>query len=225
MGNADGSNPVELFSRAGKHSGTPRWAPDGKQIAFDSSAEGSFDIYVMRPGSRQPRRLTDHAGDDVMPAWAPDGQWIYFGSSRTGRREIWRVPAAGDGPATVVTRNGGWAVYPSADGTRIYYTKDDGDVALWSMPAAGGQEHQVLPSILERNVAVFADGIYFVPRASADGSKAVHYLDFATGALRPVVPVPGRISIALAVSPGRREILYVQIDGMDRDLMLVEGFR
>ena len=45
------------------------------------------------------------------------------------------------------TRNGGHCVYPSADETQIYYTKNDGDSALWTMPVAGGPEHEVLPSV------------------------------------------------------------------------------
>ena len=37
---ADGSNPIEVFSRPGRHSGR-RGEPDGQRIAFDSTAAGS----------------------------------------------------------------------------------------------------------------------------------------------------------------------------------------
>jgi Tol biopolymer transport system component len=225
VGDADGSNLVEVFSRAGKHSGTPRWAPDNERLAFDSTAEGtSFDIYVIRVGSAQPARLTTHPADDAMPSWAPDGRWIYFGSKRTGRWEVWKVPATG-GEATQVTRNGGSCVYPSVDGTRIYYTKQDGDSALWSMPVTGGAEIQVLPSVVGRAFAVFADGIYFVPHADPTGRHAVHFLTFATGVASPVVSIADYPGLGLAVSPDRREILYPLGDAAGRDLMLVDGFR
>jgi eukaryotic-like serine/threonine-protein kinase len=225
VGDADGSNLVEVFSRAGKHSGTPRWAPDNERLAFDSTAEGtSYDIYVIRVGSAQPARLTTHPADDAMPSWAPDGRWIYFGSKRTGRWEVWKVPAAG-GEATQVTRNGGSCVYPSVDGTRIYYTKHDGDSALWSMPATGGAETQVLPSVVGRAFAVFADGTYFVPHADRAGRYAVHFLPFATGVASPVVSIADYPGLGLAVSPDRREILYPLEDAAGSDLMLVNGFR
>src|SRR5262245_56675532 len=149
MAAADGSNLEEVFSRAGKHSGTPRWSPDSRRIAFDSTAEGNFDIYVIELGSARTLRLTADAADDAIPNWSPDGTWIYFASNRTARQEVWKVRRAG-GPAEQVTHNGGACVYPSTDGTHIYYTKHDGDAELWTVPVAGGEEHQVLPSVLNR---------------------------------------------------------------------------
>jgi serine/threonine protein kinase len=221
---ADGSNIVEVFSRAGTHSGTPRWSPDSQRLAFDSTAEGDFDIYVIRPGSREPVRLTTEPGEDAMPSWAPDGKWIYFASSRTGRQEVWKVQPAG-GPATQVTRNGGACAFPSADGSRIYYTKHDGDAVLWSMPVAGGDETQVLPSVVMRNFTVFEDGIYFIPRPTPDGQLAVHHLAFSTGTVMPVLAVAGPVNYGLSVSPDRRQIAFSQTDGAGRDLMLVERFQ
>jgi Tol biopolymer transport system component len=224
VGDADGSNLIEVFSRAGKHSGTPRWAPDNERLAFDSTAAGSsFDIYAIRVGSAQPVRLTMDPADDAMPSWSPDGRWVYFGSTRTGRWEVWKVPPAG-GQATQVTRNGGACAFPSADGTRIYYTKHDGDAALWSMPVAGGAETQVLPSVVGRAFAVFADRIYFVPGADRNGRYAVHFLPFATGVASPVVGIASSPGLGMTVSPDRREILYPLDDSTNKDLMLVEGF-
>ena len=221
---ADGSNAEEVFSRTGKHSGTPRWAPDSQRIAFDSSAEGNFDIYVIQLGSARPLRLTTEAADDAMPSWSPDGTWIYFASDRTGRQEVWKMPAAG-GPAVQVTRNGGACVYPSADGRHIYYTKHDGDAELWTQPLVGGQEHQVLPSVVNRAFVVLAGGIYFIPRPDPDGQFGVYYLDLAKGGVQLVTRINGRPDMGLAVSPDRQHILYVQIDQVGRDLVLVNGFR
>ena len=224
MSDGDGSNLVEVFSRAGKHSGTPRWSPDSQRLAFDSSAEGNFDIYVIRPGSRQPVRLTSEASDDAIPAWSPDGGAIYFTSNRSGRYEVWKVPATG-GAAVQVTRSGGHCVHPSADGTQIYYTKNDGDSALWTMPVSGGPEQMVLPSIVGRAFVVFKDGVYYIPHADEHGRYAVHYLDLSTGVSTSVVPIAGPANLGLSVSPDRRYVVYSQTDVGDSDLMLVEGFR
>jgi Tol biopolymer transport system component len=221
---ADGSNLMEVFSRAGRHSGSPRWAPDGGRIAFDSTAAGNFDVYAIQPGTAQPLRLTTDPSDDTMPSWSPDGKWIYFASSRTGRQEVWKVPAAG-GAAVQVTRNGGARAAASADGRQIYYTKHDGDAALWSMPVAGGDEREVLPSVVGRAFAVLADGIYFIPRPGPDGRSGVHSLDFSTGAVQQVLRLAGRPTMGLTVSPDGRRILFVQTDQVGRDLMLVNGFR
>ena len=93
---ADGSNLMEVFSRVGRHSGSPRWAPDGQRIAFDSTAAGNFDVYAIQPGTAQPLRLTTESSDDVMPSWSPDGKWIYFASNESGQNDIWRIKPGGD---------------------------------------------------------------------------------------------------------------------------------
>ena len=85
VSDADGSNAVELFSRAGAGSGTARWSPDGQRIAFDSNPEGNLDIYVIRASGGKPIRLTTDPADDDAPSWSRDGNWVYFASKRTGR--------------------------------------------------------------------------------------------------------------------------------------------
>ena len=220
---ADGSGLMEIFSRAGKHSGTPRWSPDGRRIAFDSSAAGNFDVYVIEPGSAQALRLTTQAADDAVPSWSPDGRWVYFSSTRTGRQEIWKVPAGG-GPAIQVTRNGGACVFPSADGTLIYYTKADAGSALWSMPVAGGPEHEVLPSVYKRNFVVVEGGVYFVPSPRLDERFGVQYIDLSTSTVRSVTTLEADPGYGLAVSPDRRHI-YAQTEREGRDLMVINGFR
>jgi hypothetical protein len=93
------------------------------------------------------------------------------------------------------------------------------------MPVAGGEEREVLPSVFNRNFAVLAEGIYFIPGPGPDGRSGVHYLDVSTGAIHQVLPMSGRPSIGLTVSPDRRRILYAQTDQVGRDLMLVNGLR
>jgi Tol biopolymer transport system component len=74
---------VELFSRAGALCGSPRWSPDGQRVAFDSTADGNVDIYVIRSGGGKPVRLTTDSADDRIPSWSRDGNWIYFDSDRS----------------------------------------------------------------------------------------------------------------------------------------------
>jgi Tol biopolymer transport system component/DNA-binding winged helix-turn-helix (wHTH) protein len=221
---ADGTNVEKIFSRAGKHVGTPRWAPDSQRIAFDSTAEGNFDIYAIEPGGVRPVRLTTDAADDVMPSWSPDGTGIYFASNRTGRQEVWKVRPSG-GPAEQVTRNGGACVYPSADGTHIYYTKHDGDAELWTVAVAGGEERKVLPSVINRAFVVVAGGVYFIPGPNSGAQFGVYYLDLSNGVVRLVTPIDGRPNLGLAISPDRQYILYTQSDYAGRDLVLVNRFR
>jgi Tol biopolymer transport system component/DNA-binding winged helix-turn-helix (wHTH) protein len=46
LNSADGDHPVQL-TNIGQDSGTPRWSPDGKWIAFDARVEDHPQIYVV----------------------------------------------------------------------------------------------------------------------------------------------------------------------------------
>ncbi len=72
------------------------WSPDGTKLAFSSTRDGNYDIYILEveaapqnEGDRQPQRLTDHEGDDMLPTWSPDGTQIAFSSDRDGDWDIY----------------------------------------------------------------------------------------------------------------------------------------
>jgi TolB protein len=71
------------------------FSPDGSQIAFASSRDGDFEIYVMQADGSGPRRLTDSPGLDIRPAWSPDGRQLAFTSMRDGNYEIYIMNADG----------------------------------------------------------------------------------------------------------------------------------
>ncbi len=225
--NADGSNAIELFSRADAGAGTARWSPDGQRIAFDFDPEANADIYVIRANGGQPIRLTNHPAYDVGPSWSRDGQWVYFVSKRTGGNETWKVSSHG-GEAIQVTRNGGGTAFESTDGKYIYYVKGDVPASvttLWKMPVNGGNESQVLPSVSFRDFFLVNDGIYFIPGPSVEGKFSIQFLNFATGKTKMVAPMSGPPGEGMSVSPDGRSVLFTQYDDAGSDLMLVENFR
>ncbi len=64
---------------------SPRWSPDGRQIAFVSARDGSAQIWIAAVSSSgqivgEPRKLTSLATDAGGPKWSPDGRWIAFTS-------------------------------------------------------------------------------------------------------------------------------------------------
>ena len=70
-----------------------------------------------------------------------------------------------------------------------------------------------------------SDGIYFIPKADAEGHYSVQFYDFATGKSSQVFPMHGGVSNGLAVSPDGRTLLFAQKDEVRSDLMLVRNFR
>jgi len=226
VSDADGSNAMELFSRAGKFCGSPSWSPNGQRVAFDSNLEGNQDIFVIRASGGKPVRLTAHPSDDNVPSWSRDGQWIYFTSTRSGRYEVWKAPSKG-GEATRVTWHGGFAALESLDGKTVYYSKGDQEasMALWRVSVSGGEEIQVLESVVWRAFVLVNDGIYFIPDPDVDGKYSIQFLNSATGKVKIVAPIQRPPSYGLSASPDRRYLLYTQLDEHSADLKLVENLR
>ena len=57
----------------------PAWSPNGKQIAFSRSLDGT-NIYVMSPNGSELKQLTKKGG--TQPTWSPSGAAIAFVSER-----------------------------------------------------------------------------------------------------------------------------------------------
>jgi dipeptidyl aminopeptidase/acylaminoacyl peptidase len=84
---ATGENSCRLTKNAFSES-SPRWSPDGKQIAFASTREGRVDVYVMDAKGLNVRNITEQCRDgSASPDWSPDGKQIIFTSSCFGEAE------------------------------------------------------------------------------------------------------------------------------------------
>ena len=77
--------------------GPPMIAFPGNDIAFSSTRDGNWDIYVMNADGSDLTRLTNATGADLAPAWSPDGRSIAFTSNRDGNAEIYVMNASGLG--------------------------------------------------------------------------------------------------------------------------------
>ena len=118
------------------------------------------------------------------------------------------------------------AAFESLDGKSVYYTKGDTvSRALWKMPVSGGEESQVLPSVVRRAFSLVNEGIYFIPEPGTDRKSSIQFLSFATGKVKTVAPMSGPPSEGLSVSPDGRSLLFSQMRRSGSDLMLVENFR
>ncbi len=69
---------------AGPRDGAPRWAPDGRTLAFSRSADrGSAQIYLLALDGGEGRQLTDLPRGASAAVWSPDGKTIAFTSATT----------------------------------------------------------------------------------------------------------------------------------------------
>jgi Tol biopolymer transport system component len=224
----DGSNPVQMTFFGGPNVGTPRWSPDGRQIAFDSTKEGNNHTFVLNVEGGLVRRLTTETSNDVRPSWSRDGRWIYFGSDRTGDSQVWKAPREG-GPAVQVTKRGGTEAFESTDGKFVYYAQYH-TPGIWRVPVEGGEETQVLDQSGMGRWALADQGICFLD-FRAPPIPVIKMYGFASGRVSMIRQFPKGTPLdyvsesAIAVSPDGRWIIYTQLDQTGSNLMLVENYR
>jgi len=102
----------------------PRWAPDGSGIVFAMVIDGQSELFVIDTAGRHLERVTRNQTEESEPTWSGDGQWIYATSSLGNLERIVRLPAKG-GEMEVVVASGGRTPVESADGSRLYFIRDE----------------------------------------------------------------------------------------------------
>jgi len=118
---------------------SPAWAPDGKAVAITLSKDGNPEIYALRVGTSDFRRLTNNRALDTDPTWSPTGREIAFTSDRSGTPQIWVMDAEGASPRRL-TSGGGFDTQPrwSPRGDTIVFTRRTaGGFDLWAISPDG----------------------------------------------------------------------------------------
>jgi len=125
--------------RSTRREESPRFSPDGKQIAFASNRSGSPEIWTSDADGGNQRQLTFFAGPNTSwPTWSPDGRSILFWAGA-----LYVVPREGGAPRRVnATESGGELPLWSRHGGSIYFAAG-APPNIWRMPESGGQAIQV----------------------------------------------------------------------------------
>ena len=138
--NADGTDHRPLTT--GNFSdGSPRWSPDGKQLAYISSRDGMPQIYRRWMDTGETAKLTNLTQAPSGLNWSPDGKWLSFTMLvPEAPASIIKMPAAPEGakwaePAKVIDK----LVYRY---NGVGYLKP-GYNHLFVLPAEGGTPRQV----------------------------------------------------------------------------------
>ena len=80
---------------------SPRWSPDGRQIALVSNRGDHSFIAVYDLGRERVRYLSPSADRDMMPRWSPDGRRIAF----------FRLPGIREKLPLIPVRTTPWAIW------------------------------------------------------------------------------------------------------------------
>lgn len=100
VADSDGSNPRRLTAHVARDT-TPRFSPDGQQIAFVSDRMGSQDVWVIPTAGGQPRQVTFMSTSDSLQYWTPDGEAVIFATTRGANpwgTPLYRAPIDGSMP-------------------------------------------------------------------------------------------------------------------------------
>ena len=175
-----GHDPKQL-TRLDRYSGTPRWSPDGKRIAFDSYISSKrVEIFVVEPDGRNLRSIVSAPFDCAVPSWSRDGKSIYYSANRNGVWQVWKHNLD-TGSDVQLTKDGGFDPIESTDGKILYYTRFY-EAGIWNMPAGGGPETQIVrdrPQLgFWGHYAVTAEGLYFLDN-DATPRPTIDFYNFA----------------------------------------------
>ncbi len=150
-----GGGEPHLVSGAPGSDGQVAVSPDGSQVVFTSLRSGNADLWIAATDSGPARQLTNWPSAETNARWSPDGKTIAFVSNRdTPSADIWTMPATGGVPkritnlGAVIVKNN-YGVRWSPDSKTIAFTaqtaRSDG-VAVFTVPAAGGEPKQIAPA-------------------------------------------------------------------------------
>jgi Tol biopolymer transport system component len=225
--NVDGNNPVQMTFFEKGFSGTPRWSPDGKWIAFDNHSVEHGQIYLVDSEGRNLHAVTSGNYENIVPSWSRDGTAVYFASNRTGTSQVWRRNLA-TGQEVQVTHHGGFAAFESYDSKTLYYSRFEGG-GIWSVPVGGGKEEQVTAALHKGywgHFSVTEDGIYLLD-SEADPKPSIMFYNFLTKRVAPVLQLedlPVEMSANLAASRDGRTVLFAQA-ARHSSITMVENFQ
>jgi Tol biopolymer transport system component len=229
----DGSGLQKITSLGAPELLVGGWSPDGTRIVFDATIAGNDDVYVVGADGGRLRQLTSEPSMDGVASWSADGRLIYFSSTRAGAiPDIWRVSPDG-GPATRITRNGGFQPKESSDGRYLFYldrhpagASADGTARLMRAPVAGGQEELVLERVRPLLWSVTDAGIVFVTREpDFDAIDVYRFSDQRVARVgRLGFRMPGGPR-NMTVSRDGRWALATKMVRFDSDLMRLDNFR
>jgi Tol biopolymer transport system component len=226
--NRDGSQALVLTSLPDQRLGSPRWSFDNQFVAFDISAGGPNQIWVVTADGGKARAVTADAAGHNRPSFSSDGKWIYFGTTPFSGI-IRRLPFAGGATEPVTTH--GYEAFESPDGHWLYYAQSfvAGGIGIYRRPTAGGPEQLILRDPRAAAWAIAGNHVY-VGMAAGEDSGHILRIDPDSGRKEEVFRFPPearRFSSAtsLAVSGDERTIYHTGEKRREADILLVDNFR
>jgi dipeptidyl aminopeptidase/acylaminoacyl peptidase len=226
---ASGAEPPRRLT-SGSRDTAPRWAPDGKQIAFVRAVEKDgkvqpAQIHLLHMDGGEARPLTEIATGAANPVWSPDGKALAFTSATGGGdgKTADGAKAADEhkSDVEVVTRavyrsNGNPGYVDTVHHSHIFTISDVGsDTRQTPMPKLPTPRQLTDGEFSEGGVQWAPDGskLYFVSTRVAEpyyteAGDELFSVPAGGGPIAKVASIDGQIA-NISVAPDGRKIAFV----------------
>nr|WP_240043473.1 Tol-Pal system beta propeller repeat protein TolB [Pseudomonas ovata] len=210
---------------------SPRFAPDGKRIAYVSFEQKRPRIFVQHIDTGRREQITNFEGLNGAPAWSPDGSRLAFVLSKDGNPEIYVMNLASR-QISRVTNDSSIDTEPffGKDGSTIYFTSDrGGKPQIYKTSVSGGGAQRVtFTGNYNANPKLSADEktLVMIHRQEGFTNFKVAAQDLARGSVKiltdsnldesPTVAPNGTMVIYATRQQGRGVLMLVSINGRVR---------
>lgn len=112
----------------------PTISPDGTRVAFASTRNGYWDIYLLEISSGLVTRVTDSLEYDGSPSWSPDGRWLVYETYIDDNLELMIHPLLEETGPLRLTHNPAADYHPtwSPQGRQVAFVSNrSGESEIW----------------------------------------------------------------------------------------------
>ncbi|MCA9956395.1 MAG: PD40 domain-containing protein, partial [Anaerolineales bacterium] len=200
---------------------SPRWSPDGSQIAFLSNRKDgkSAQIYLIPVDGGEARPLTDLKGSIGGFQWSPDGKNLLCAFRKKDKESLEREQDEQKKKLGIVARHYANRTFFKLDGAG--YQPDNEYWHLWIIDAKSGKATQLTPDDRydENDLAWSPDGewVAFASNRSEDPDMEPDlgelYIMPSAGGEMQTIPTPTGPKFMPAFSPDGRFLAYLGTEG------------
>jgi TolB protein len=158
---------------------SPAWSPDGSQLMFMSSMNGSPELFITDASGQRPKRITFSSGASTSPTWNPKtGQQVAFVSDRGGIPQLYVMNADGSSQSKIDLPDMGYVIDPawSPNGQLLSFSwrRPNGNYDLYVMEIATRQLVELTRDVGRNERPSWApDGRHLVFESTRTGTRQI----------------------------------------------------